>query len=48
LTAFVVKSFAEASELIAVNRQQVEESVQWLSAAQNSSTGCVLKVILSF
>ncbi len=43
LTAFVVKSFAEAAEFIAVDRQQVEESVRWLAAGQND-TGCFLKV----
>jgi hypothetical protein len=39
----VVKSFAEAAEFIAVDRQQVEESVRWLAAGQND-TGCFLKV----
>jgi hypothetical protein len=39
----VVKSFAEASEFITVDKQQLEESVRWLAASQNT-TGCFLKV----
>lgn len=42
LTAFVVKSFSEASEFIDVDKKDVQESVDWLLATQMEN-GCFRK-----
>ncbi|XP_069182538.1 alpha-2-macroglobulin [Procambarus clarkii] len=40
LTAFVLKSFAQASSFIAIDRKKLHKTLTWLLSTQNTTTGC--------
>lgn len=40
LTAFVVRSFAQAQNFVTIDEKDLLVSVRWLSSLQDSTTGC--------
>ena len=40
LTAFVMRSFAQAKEFVFVDEEDMNVSIAWLKSRQNESTGC--------
>ena len=40
LTAFVVRSFAQASNYIYIDKDDLKVSISWLKRLQNPETGC--------